>query len=190
MYKEIVGKLNTYRIHDTGLVETTHGMSDFISETYKSKKINKRNTFRKLYTFINNRGYNTCHIFNKTKMIHRLVAENFIPNPENKKYINHIDGNKLNNNKDNLEWSTNSENVKHAIKTGLMTKEGRARSKKNLEKKWEETRIPIEIVREIRSRFKKRCKINGSQPMSKEFGISTTTISYIVNYKKHFANIE
>jgi len=51
--------------------------------------------------------------------IHRLVALAFIPNPGNKRTVNHIDGNKQNNHKDNLEWSTYSENLKHALDTGL-----------------------------------------------------------------------
>lgn len=55
----------------------------------------------------------------KDKYIHRIVAKTFIPNPEGKRCINHIDGNKLNNHVDNLEWVTYSENLKHAIKTGL-----------------------------------------------------------------------
>lgn len=55
----------------------------------------------------------------KTHTIHSLVANAFIPNIYNKPEINHIDGNKENNNVSNLEWSTKSENQIHAIKLGL-----------------------------------------------------------------------
>lgn len=51
--------------------------------------------------------------------VHIIVASLFIPNPENKSFINHKDGNKLNNDKNNLEWSTSKENVDHCYSTGL-----------------------------------------------------------------------
>ena len=74
----------------------------------------------------NNEGYCSVGLWKgniyKRKSIHRLVGEAFIPNPEKKPTINHIDGCKLNNYYLNLEWATYSENNQHAIDNGLATR--------------------------------------------------------------------
>ena len=68
-------------------------------------------------------GYYKVDLYNNgirsTKRVHRLVAETFLPFDENRLDINHKDGDKLNNNIDNLEWCTKSENMLHAYRTGL-----------------------------------------------------------------------
>ena len=65
-------------------------------------------------------GYLRCNIAQDGKfrlwLVHRLVAEAFIPNPDNKAEVNHIDGDKANNNVSNLEWVTREENIQHAHK--------------------------------------------------------------------------
>lgn len=78
-----------------------------------SKKALEKNSNKRVSVILNKNGKKTCHL------VHRLVAEAFIPNPENKETVNHIDGNTQNNSINNLEWATRSENVQHAYDNGL-----------------------------------------------------------------------
>lgn len=65
-------------------------------------------------------GYLCVYINGKIKSIHRLVAETFLNNIENKPDVNHINGKKDDNRVENLEWCTKSENMQHAIKNNLI----------------------------------------------------------------------
>lgn len=126
--------------------------------------------------FISNTGYRRVSIWNHSKMkhysVHRLVAEAFIPNPENKPEVNHKDTNKLNNNDWNLEWSTSSENKIHASINNTANHKGI----NNISVKLNE----IEVL-EIRKKHK-----TGNYKytqLSKEYGVNPVTISYICRRK-------
>lgn len=107
--KEINGSNGLYFISSNGNVLS------MLSGRWKKSKYLKGS--------INNVGYRVVNVVlngvTGPKLLHRLIADAFIPNPENKPFVNHIDGNKLNNSIDNLEWVTCSENFRHAFNTGL-----------------------------------------------------------------------
>jgi hypothetical protein len=62
-----------------------------------------------------NKGYLRVCLSGTHYMVHRLVAEVYVPNPENKPFVNHIDKDTRNNHKDNLEWVTSQENAEHSL---------------------------------------------------------------------------
>lgn len=125
--------------------------------------INKK-TGRKVKPQINGRGYYRISIGKKLRFIHRLVAEKYIPNPDNKPQVNHIDGNKLNNRVENLEWVSNQENHDHAKNNGLL--------KKGEECSWAKlTQGQVDFIRE-------HSEID-SKEMAKVFGISDSHVREI-----------
>lgn len=86
------------------------------------RNIKKNKNLKKCFT--KDLYHRVCLVNNKKQKnfrIHRLVAEAFIENLECKETVNHIDGNKQNNNLENLEWATRKEQTQHALRTGLFT---------------------------------------------------------------------
>src|SRR5699024_966719 len=102
----------------------------------------------------------------------RLVAEHFVPNPDNKETVNHKNGNKLDDRAENLEWMTREENMQHAYDN-------------NLKKPMKGTlnanaKLTDDEVREIRRRYKRYCQKNGTVALSKEFGVTNRVIGLVV----------
>lgn len=102
--------------------------------------------------------------------VHRIVGVAFIPNPNNRETINHKDGNKANNNVDNLEWATRLENNQHAWNTGLVNNSGVNHPNCKL------TRDEVLKIREL-TKLKKYYGSN--QEIASMFNVGNGTISHI-----------
>jgi hypothetical protein len=99
------------------------------------------------------------------RLAHRMVASAFIPNPENKPQVNHLDGDKWNNHVSNLEWCTNEENWAHALATGLWTETLGQRQRILSEDQ-------VQEIRDLRGKMRQK-------DIANLYGVSQTTVTNI-----------
>lgn len=162
IWKDIVGFEGLYQISNYGniksFVKNNKGkpMKQRILRNYMSIGLTKN---KKQYTFF----------------VHRLVAETFIPNPNNFPCVNHIDGDKLNNSINNLEWVTYSENSKHSIYI--------LDNKKPPKHKGENNHFSKHNEKEIEELRKKRKMGYTLKQLANEYNYTIGHICNICNYK-------
>ena len=126
-------------------------------------------------------GYVVLRLTEHQYLVHRLVAAAFIPNPEGKKTVNHLNGVKDDNRVENLEWATQSENNKHAFRTGL-----KHYTEKQLQVRLSNVKIPIEIAHKVKELYQqgmKQCKI------AEQLNVNRSFVCRVVNNKTRTYNI-
>lgn len=111
-WRDIEGFEGSYQVSNTGLIKSLKGKSERIMKP-RRKKIIKKDGSTEF-------GYEELVLSNgdvrTSKLVHRLVAQAFIPNPLQKPEVNHLDEDKGNNSVENLEWNTHEENSNHGTK--------------------------------------------------------------------------
>lgn len=115
-WRDIQGYEGVYQISNNGEVKS---LSRFRRSRWETPVLLPERILKQKK---NRHGYMTVHLRTGKESwpsVHRLVAIAFVPNPENKSTVNHKDGVKTNNTVQNLEWATESEQMIHAISTGL-----------------------------------------------------------------------
>lgn len=113
--------------------------------------------------------------------VHRLVAKTYIPNPQNKPCINHIDGNKLNNCVSNLEWVTHKENSVHASRTGLNDYQRTRKTKNNVSART----LSMVEANEIRASYIAGSRTLGARALGRKYGIPHTAVLLILQGKTY-----
>ena len=142
------------------------GLSDY-TITEQGDVINKH-TGRKLKPQPNGKGYLRVGIGKRLMFVHRLVAELYVPNPDNKPQVNHIDGDKTNNAASNLEWVNNTENRLHAV-SAMLHVHGESCS-------W--AKLTNEDVLAIRAN-----DVDTNSELARRYGVSRTTIRDVRQFK-------
>ncbi len=168
VWKYIPKTYHQYSVSNLGRVRSNqiaYTASNGVAECVFHKK------GRILKPHANKEGYLSVNLFGKPKKIHRLVAEVFIENSENKPCINHKDGNKSNNSIDNLEWVTVKENNLHALENGLRPSGER----------YSHSKLTDAQVREIRANYKPRTRGCGCKVLARKYGVHHSIIQKILN---------
>lgn len=141
----------------------------------KSGKVRSQNINHQGYYFVGislgNRQTKPCI------RVHKAVAETFIPNPKNLPVINHIDGNKLNNVVENLEWCTHQENTKHAIQNGLIKPPPRSYHHPYCKLNKEQ----VDYIKKVYVPYDKEY---GSRALARKFNVTHDAILKAYNYKE------
>lgn len=149
-------KYTQWYIDETGSI--------FASTTYRGRSTTMQ---PKAATLNRKRGYMYVRTSNKNLQVHRLVATAFVPNPHNKGYVNHIDGDKTNNHYTNLGWVTCSENMQHAMRNGLA---------KQLKKNEGPIKYTLEQCRDVMRRIESGMKYKDA---GAKYGMPYSTVAHL-----------
>ena len=123
--------------------------------------------------FVDRCGYREVTMNGRYERVHRMIAEAFLPNPKGLRDVNHIDGNKLNNDVQNLEWSSHSQNVLHAYQHNLTTK--------RVGENHHNHKLYNEAVRDIRNQIADCAST--VEELATKYGVDKTTIRDVVRRK-------